>query len=210
MIKKIAKIISIYSILLLINSLIGCSKASCGSEDVGFLKVQTFDFEMLPNIEYNTVVYDDTLMSKNQDSISYLNYGIKLNAITEHYYAANKFSFQLFASAYACSPVPPIIEDNIDSITIVSDNSYDYKHVANANLTDLFNITYEYLYGKPNETMPLNEFLATNPKVPNQMVLKLSSAPDVITSSEFTLNIYLKGSTTNKFTYKTPKVKIIK
>lgn len=137
------------------------------------------------------------------DSVLYSNLIITLNFSGEHYTKIKK-SFDLFPSAYACSPVEPYTEERITDIVITADVDFDDTHPAGSDLKDFFEIT-PFMSGS---IASITEYLDRKPFVENAY-LQLVKSPDVSKDIRFTVTYHFEGKLAKKLSYQTSSVRIL-
>lgn len=137
------------------------------------------------------------------DSILYSNLIITLSFSGQHYTKVPK-SFDLFPSAYACSPVEPYTEERITDIIITSDVDFDETHPAGSDLKDYFEV-YPYLSGN---AATVSEYLNREPNIEN-VQLHLNTAPDDTKNITFTITYHFEGKLVQKLSYETTSVNLV-
>lgn len=162
-------------------------------------------------------IYSDTastrlkLLEIANDTVDFNMYSIDIIPRQETYFAQNmnKWSFSLINSAYACDPGLPQTDERIDSIVITSTKDFDNNHPSGAELSDLFDIiVLDYANGIYYEKYTLNDYVETNPYVPNELVLILNKQPDLITDFQFLVKYYQNGIDYDYFEFSTDKIVI--
>ena len=168
-------------------------------------------------VNYKAIYSDTTdirllLSDIENDSVNYSEYSILIVPRNETYFAQNaqKWSFSLIQSAYACSPVIPTTDEKIDSIIILSESDFSINHLSGKDLSNLFDaVVLDNANGIYYEKYKLNDYLATNPSVPSELTLILREQPDLTTDFEFLVKYYQKGIEENDlFEFTTDKIVI--
>lgn len=199
--QKIILIFSAYFTILIIG-LIACDEINdCGPFPNKF-KVVGLDW-----VNYKAI-YSDTADTKlvlsyiDNDSEIFNEYSIFIAPRQETYFAQNSmdWNFSLIQSAYACSPVIPTTDEKIDSVVILSQKDFDANHPAGTDLSDLFEIVVlDNANGIYYEKFEMENYLSTNPTVPNELTMILKHQPDITTDFVFSIKYYQKGIDDNDF-----------
>ncbi len=137
------------------------------------------------------------------DSILYSNLIVSLNFSGQHYSKIAE-TFDLFPTAYACSPVEPYTEERITDIIITADVAFDEAHPAGSDLKDFFEIN-PYMSGS---TASVTEYLNRKPMVENAQ-LQLIQSPDVSKNISFTITYHFEGKLAKKLSYQIASVKLL-
>lgn len=164
-------------------------------------------------------IYSDTADSRLilseiiTDSVDYKMYSIVIRPRRETYFVQNfnKWNYSLIHSAYACSPGIPQTDEKIDSIGVTATKDFDIHHPAGSELSGLFDIV--VLDDANNiyyEKYRLEDYVKTNPYVPDELVLILTEQPDLTTDFEFLVKYYQKGIDHDYFEFFTDKIVIRK
>ncbi len=133
------------------------------------------------DVQYNTL---------ESDTIGFDRFSITMFPISE-YYSLNSErlnSFSLIPSAYACSPPIAVSEEMITNIEIFSNRNFSSEYTSGENLAELFEIVALYRNSEYQRSN-LNEFLNSEPNVPDEIFLMLKSAPETTESINSRLNI---------------------
>lgn len=161
-------------------------------------------FSESPNNEVN-------LSEIFQNSVLYNKFSIFIEPKKESYFSAiNKInSINIISSAYACSPVPPKTNDNIEDIEIFANKDFNPNYLNGENLADLFDIiildTENNIY---YEKFDLGAYLVTKPKVPTEMTLILKDSPIETSNFKFTIKYYQNGRDINYLQFETNSIEI--
>ena len=141
------------------------------------------------------------------DSMQYQNYTINIQP-TATYFFARKNSFSLIPQSYACSPVPPETDDEILNIEITANEDYSPLFTQGTNLIDLFDVDVSYYRTGERETYSLNQFLSTDRKFPDDMVLRLNTPPANAANLSFVVKVYIDGAELDYFEFNTSTIQI--
>lgn len=115
------------------------------------------------------------------------------------FYSKVNPQFEIFPSAYACSPAEPSSEERVTNISIIANQDFDSLHLAGSNLKELFYISRRY----NSSTFSIEEYLKTNPKV-EELEFKLAAAPDIQKEIQFTVIFQYNGKLVKELRYTTP------
>jgi len=152
------------------------------------------------DVQYNTL---------ESDTIGFDRFSITMFPIGE-YYSLNSErlnSFSLIPSAFACSPPIPVSEEMITNIEIFSNRNFSSEYASGENLAELFEIVVLYRnsgYQRSN----LNEFLSSEPNVPDEIFLMLKSEPETTEPIQFTVKYSQDGIDMNSYEFTTEAVVI--
>ncbi len=151
-------------------------------------------------IEYSTL---------ESDTIGYDKFGFTMFPVAEYYSLNNKRlnSFSFIPSAFACSPTTPVSEEVITNIEIFSNKNFSSEYTSSDNLAELFDIIFHYRKSG-YQRKKLNEFLNSEPTVPDEMVLVLKVAPETTEPIQFTVKYSQNGITMNFFEFTTESIVI--
>ena len=123
--------------------------------------------------------------------------------------ANDTVDFSLINSAYACDPAIPQTDEKIDSIVITSAKDFDINHPSGIDLSDVFDVVVlDDANGIYFEKYTLDDYLDTNPYVPNELVLVLNKQPDLTTDFQFLVKYYQNGIDYDYFEFVTDKIVI--
>ena len=162
-------------------------------------------------------IYSDTastrlkLLEIANDTVDFNMYSIDIKPKQETYFAqhSSRWSFSLINAAYACDPAIPQTDEKIDSIVITSAKDFDFNHPSGIELSDVFDIiVLDDANGVYYEKYTLNEYIGTNPYVPNELVLVLKEQPDLTTDFQFLVKYYQNGIDYDYFEFVTDKIVI--
>lgn len=143
------------------------------------------------------------------DTIGFDKFGITMFPIAEFYSLNSErvHSFSLVPSAFACSPPVPVSEETVTGIEIYSNRSFNSEYTSDQNLADLFEIV--VLYHKSGyQRSTLNDFLSSEPNVPDEIFLVLKSAPETTEPIQFTVKYSQDGIDMNSYEFSTEAVMI--
>jgi hypothetical protein len=157
-------------------------------------KVVNFDVE-LKNLSISSSpefqVQHSTL---ERDTVKFNEFSVGFFPISE-YYSSNTLPtsfFSFFPEAYACSPPIPVSEERISDIRIFSNQGYNSNFSAEDNLSKLFDVVTFYR-SKGYNRLGLNEFISSNPFVPDELFLIPNSAPETTEPITFKIQYYQDG-----------------
>ena len=162
-------------------------------------------------------IYSDTastrlkLLEIANDTVDFNMYSIDIKPKQETYFAqhSSRWSFSLINSAYACDPAIPQTDEKIDSIVITSAKDFDINHPSGIDLSDVFDVVVlDDANGIYFEKYTLDDYLDTNPYVPNELVLILNKQPDLTTDFQFLVKYYQNGIDYDYFEFLTGKIVI--
>ncbi|MAL18148.1 MAG: hypothetical protein CL670_01695 [Balneola sp.] len=189
-------LIYIISVALLALLSISCNLTGddCGPFKDKF-KVVNFDVE-LENVSISSSLGELQIAHSalQTDTVKVAEFGISLFPVSE-YYSLNtspRRSFSFFSKAYACSPPIPVSEEIITNIKISSNRDYNSNFSAGDDLSELFDVMVFYR-GEGYEAYSLNEFISSNPSVPDELFLIPSSTPETTQPITFTIQYYQDG-----------------
>ena len=152
------------------------------------------------NVQYSTL---------ESDTIGFDKFGLSMFPVGE-YYSMNseRFnSFSLIPSAFACSPPIPVSEEMITDIGIFSNRNFNSEYTSGENLVDLFEIIVLYR-GSGYQLSNLNEFLSSEPNVPDEILLVLKSAPETTEPIQFTVKYSQNGIDMDSYEFTTESIVI--
>ena len=195
-------------IFILLAGIISCDP--CGPFPNKF-KVSGLDW-----VNYSAV-YSDTASTRlmlseiANDTVDFNMYSIDIKPRQETYFAqqSSSWSFSLINSAYACDPGIPQTDEKIDSIVITSAKDFDINHPSGMDLSDVFDVVVlDDANGIYFKKYTLDDYLDTNPYVPNELVLILNKQPDLTTDFHFLVKYYQNGIDYDYFEFLTGKIVI--
>ena len=115
----------------------------------------------------------------------------------------------MISSAYACDPVPPKTNDNIENIEIFANKNFNSNHLIGENLAEIFDVI---IYDSENEIyyekFDLVTYLISKPKVPTEMTLILKESPIETSDFKFTVKYYQNGKDINYLEFETNFIEI--
>ena len=140
--------------------------------------------------------------SPESDTLSFDIFGLSMFPVRESYSLNTERmpSFSLFPKAYACSPAIPVSEEMITDLKVYSNSNFNSKYSAGDNLAPLFEVIFLYRDSGYRQ-FELNEFLATEPHVPDELFLILKEAPDTAAPIQFTVSYSQEGTEMNSFEF---------
>tara|TARA_R110002050_G_C8944347_1_gene512839 strand:+ start:806 stop:1393 length:588 start_codon:yes stop_codon:yes gene_type:complete len=152
------------------------------------------------NLQYNTL---------ESDTIGFDKFALAMFPIGESYSLNSEQlnSFSLLPSAFACSPPIAISEEIITDIDIFSNRSFNSEYTSTENIAELFEIVVLYRnsgYQRSN----LNEFLSSEPNVPDEIFLVLKSAPETTEPIQFTVKYSQDGIDMDSYEFTTVTIVI--
>jgi len=189
---------------------------SCGDDCGPFpdsLKVTNLDWKIYEGIFIETPNNGLNLFEITENSVLYDTFSIFIEPRKETYFSViNKInSINLIRSAYACSPVPPKTNDNIENIEIFANKEFNTNHPIGENLAKIFDII---ILDSENdiyyEKFDLETYLISKPKVPNEMTLILKDPPVETSNFKFTVKYYQNGKDVNYLEFETNSIEIRK
>lgn len=207
--KKIKFFITSY-IIFLCFGIISCE--DCGPFPDSF-KVTDLEWKTYEGIYTETPNNDLNLSEITQNSVLYNKFSIFIEPRKETYFSViNKTnSINLISSAYACDPVPPKTNDNIENIEIFTNKDFNSNHLIGENLAEIFDVI---IYDSENEIYyekyDLLTYLISKPKVPTEMTLILKDSPIETSDFKFTVKYYQNGKDINYREFETNSIEIRK
>lgn len=207
--KKIKFFITSYLIFLCLG-IISCE--DCGPFPDS-LKVTDLDWNIYEVIYTETPNNDLNLSEVTENSVPYNKFSIFIKPRKETYFSViNEInSINLISSAYACDPVPPKTNDNIENIEIFTNKDFNSNHLIGENLAKIFDVI---IYDSENEIyykkFDLLTYLISKPKVPTEMTLILKDSPLETTNFKFTVKYYQNGKDINYLEFETNSIEIRK
>lgn len=177
------------------------------------LKVINLDWKIYEGIFIETSNNGLNLSEITENSVLYDTFSIFIEPQKETYFSViNKInSINLISSAYACSPIPPKTNDNIENIEIFANKEFNTNHPIGENLAKIFDII---IFDSENdlyyEKFDLETYLITKPKVPNEMTLILKDSPIETSDFKFTVKYYQNGKDVNYLEFETNSIEIRK
>lgn len=177
------------------------------------LKVINLDWKIYEGIFIETSNNGLNLSEITENSVLYDTFSIFIEPQKETYFSViNKInSINLISSAYACSPIPPKTNDNIENIEIFANKEFNTNHPIGENLAKIFDII---IFDSENdlyyEKFDLETYLITKPKVPNEMTLILKDSPIETSDFKFTVKYYQNGKDINYLEFETNSIEIRK
>lgn len=143
------------------------------------------------------------------DTIGFDKFGLSMFPVLESYSLnlERLDSFSLIPSAYACSPPIPVSEEMITDIEIFSNRNFNLEYTSGENSAELFEIVFLYRnsgYQRSN----LNEFLSSEPNVPDEIFLVLKSAPETTEPIQFTIKYSQDGIDMDSYEFSTEAIVI--
>lgn len=144
------------------------------------------------------------------DTIGFDKFGLSMFPVLESYSLnlERLNSFSLIPSAFACSPPIPVSEEMITDIEIFSNRNFNSEYTSGENLAELFEIVVLYR-GSGYQLSNLNEFLSSEPNVPDEIFLVLKSAPVTTEPIQFTIKYSQNGIDMDSYEFTTEAVVII-
>ena len=172
-----------------------CEKVtdSCDGIDVSdfrFFDIQGADalvFQHSPTGGFELVEPLDTIVFRENTGL-YVSYQADYHALR----SSRDASFGWVASAMACSFIGGYDgskNERLDGLTVVTENDYDAEHPAGSSIVDLLEVQFEL----PNDTQPLNDYLANQTETIQSQVLQLNllRAPASDGAFQFTIQVDL-------------------
>lgn len=180
----------------------------CGPFD-GKFKTVGFNTDLITILIQDGSISDVQYSFLESDTIEFDRFGLSMFPVAK-YYALNTVrpnSFSLMPSAFACSPPIPVSEETITDIQIFSNKNFNSEYAIGENLADLFEIIVFY-GGSGYQRSTLNEFLSSEPNVPDEIFLALKSAPATTKPVQFTVNYSQNGIDMNSYEFTTQAIVI--
>lgn len=153
------------------------------------------------NIQYSTLEKDSVRF--NEISISMFPVGKSYSTNLK-----KKTSFLSTNVAFACSPVIPVSEEIVTGIEIFSDKNFNSEYTSGNNLAELFDVVVLYR-SSDYQRYDLNEFVSSEPNVPDEIFLLLKSAPETTDQFQFKIQYSQDGIDMDFHEFTTNRVVII-
>jgi len=152
------------------------------------------------NVQYSTLESDTVGLDK---------FGLAMFPVGESYALNSKplNSFSFIPSAFACSPPIPVSEEMITDIEIFSSRNFNSEYTSGENLAELFEIVVLYRNSGYQQSN-LNDFLSSEPNVPDEIFLVLKSAPETTDPIQFTVKYSQDGIDMDSYQFSTEEVVI--
>lgn len=143
------------------------------------------------------------------DTIGFDKFGLSMYPVLESYSLnlERLSSFSLIPSAFACSPPIPVSEEMITDIEIFSNRNFNSEYTSGENLAELFEIVVLYR-GSGYQLSTINEFLSSEPNVPDEIFLVLKSAPETTKPIQFTIKYSQDGIDMDSYEFSTEAIVI--
>jgi hypothetical protein len=206
---KLFILLGVFSLIFL-SGIISCDKCGPFPNKFKIIGLEWFNYKVI----YSDTTHPKLMVSEiDSDTVEYIMYSIFIKPRQETYFAQNlnRWNFSLIHQAYACSPATPQTDEIIDSISITSSKDFDITHPSGNELSDLFDIiVLDYANGIDYKHYTFNDYIKTNPAVPNELVFILTAPPDVTTDFEFLVKYYQNGIDYDYFEFSTRKIVIKK
>ncbi|WP_020404804.1 hypothetical protein [Gracilimonas tropica] len=201
MIKKVTGIYFFLVSLVLITAA-SCNVAGddCGPFDDKFRTVNFTASIQSISISDDPGLYVD-YESPESDTLSFDRFGLSMFPVQEFYTLNERVpSFSIFPKAYACSPAIPVSEEMITDLKVYSNSNFNSEYSAGENLAPLFEVVVLYRNSGYRQ-FELNEFLASEPHVPDELFLILKEAPDTAATIQFTVSYSQDGTEMKAFEF---------
>jgi hypothetical protein len=127
---------------------------------------------------------------------------IEINTVGTYFFSMRN-SINLFTSAYACTPLPPETDDMLQNLEITSNADYNALYTQGTNLIDLFDVEVFYSREGNSETFSLTDFLSTDRKFPDRMLLRLNTPPAANGDFSFVFKFTIDGAELDYFEFNT-------
>ena len=138
-----------------------------------------------------------------EDTISYNNFGLNLNALTERYFSmtSGHETYFPFSNAFACDPAPPQSSEMIISLQIFCDKDFDENHPTGTDISDLFDVVVPLSHtptaykqcDNMKDLQSLDSYITENPFSFRYIDLALNSPPLESDSYTFTIKYNQDG-----------------
>lgn len=206
--KTILVYITLVNLFIIIAISCNVTGDDCGPFDDKF---KTVDFQT--DLKSITISENPSLdvqyTSLDSDTIRLEKFGLAMFPVGEYYSLNTKRlnSFSFLPSAFACSPPIPVSEEMITDVEIFSNRNFNSEYTSGENLAELFEVVVLYRnsgYQRSN----LNEFLSSEPNVPDEIFLLLKSAPETTEPIQFTVKYSQDGIDMDSYEFTTKAVVI--
>ncbi len=198
--KRIIALFGLLSVITLSSIINSCGKlggATCGRKD------RFSDYKYHANQISGTL--RAVIGSDEEDirthSYTYNELIFKIGFSGQHYSCISP-TFDLFPSAYACSPPEPYSDEKITDIIIISNEDYDETHPAGTDLKDLFEVQ-----SSNGNRSTVSEYLQKQPKI-EYIEFKLAKAPEEKKTHTFTITYHYAGKLMQELSYQFEPVQI--
>ncbi|GGF50322.1 hypothetical protein GCM10011339_43610 [Echinicola rosea] len=154
-------------------------------------------YNVIVSFSEDEVIIDDA----SSDTVRYDQYAIVMVPRQETYYGQGEkgWGLNFIQPTYACSPVTPKTDERVERITVLSSRDFDADHPAGTDLAGLFDVVVNEGWYYSQEPMRLVDYLKTDPLVAAQIILVLTSEPEITTGFEFLVEYYQDGVEDNDF-----------
>jgi len=209
--KALFSYIFIVGIFILLTVSCGITDTGCGPFTNYNYKITDFETSLKQVIYINPINQDVELGALEKDTLDFDELVIQMLPDTESYtaQASHKLNFSFFETAYACSPPIPSSEDKITDIQIFSNKNYSTEFSSQQNISELFDIVVQYP-NRGSQRLSLNEFLATNPEAPTEIILLPNTAPSSTNSFQFTVKYFQDGLELDEYQFTSDSIVIKK
>ncbi len=197
------------TIVLTLFLAIGFTMPGCGPTDScdGVVFLNYFDVKGISTLSYTnfssqeSILGSDTITFSELDRI-HIDYDVSYHASVQ---PKRDWSFSLISTADACSYLPGgkgSKEEMLVSFSITTLNDFDADHLANSDISDLFDY-HGSIWNRLENPIPLIQFLEeqTENLREEDMLLELKKAPEI--DKEFKLKVKMELSTGEVFEFET-------
>lgn len=206
--KTVVVYITLVSLFMLIAISCNITGDDCGPFNDKF---KTVDFQTdLKNFTISEDLGLDVQYSTlESDTIGFDKFGLSMFPVGEFYSLSSERlnSFSLIPLAFACSPAIPVSEETITDIEIFSNRNFNSEYTSGENLAELFEIVFLY-HNSGYQRSNINEFLSSEPDVPDEIFLVLKSAPETAEPIAFTIKYSQDGIDMNSYEFSTETIVI--
>lgn len=140
-------------------------------------------------------------------AVMYDDVEIDINTVGTYFFASRN-SFNLITKSYACSPIPPETDDRLLSMEITANADYSPLYTQGTNLIDIFNVEVYYARNDMRQTYSLAEFLSSDRKFPDRMLLRLNTPPATDAEFSFIFKFTIDGAELDYFEFNTTTFEI--
>jgi len=179
------KVFVLTTLLVLGFSFPSCSSLNCNCPDETFFNVEGLDVLLYQDANLGLPIAEGDTIGFNTAKYIHLEYLVDYHTkVTPQ----RDWSFSLINSAYACSCIESAVRSKTEKLvnfSITTLNNFDDEHLANSDITDLFEFEgnfYDDYFNGGFSNMPLSERITnmTDRTLDGEdMVLKLTKAPEL-------------------------------
>jgi hypothetical protein len=146
-------------------------------------------------------------LSQNSISQSYQDFSLHINPQIVRFSLTSDSLAETNNFSSDSHPTPET-DDRILNLEITANRDYYPKFTQGENLTDLFEVEVRYSHTGTQKTYSLSDFLNSNPRFPDSMILRLKEAPSSSGNFAFTVKFEIDGSELQYYEFNTGSVEL--